>query len=228
MIVGNRSCGGAEHSGRVLVQPVLPQCSMAGPGRKLSHRTWQRHAAVPKRPNIQSHAFREWFTSFVQPTNPTNSAPAAKITPKRDFLEARSAAAALAMGTYAGTNTGMVCAGMAPWTACRVCMPCVACMHRQVALYQLFDNQEYKFDVPAYQRPYSWGTKQVYEMLQVKHGALTCAVWGHGDAAGILIVLLCVHEGQCTGVCTQHAVSSCTEVNMAWFVAFAPVCLACT
>ena len=36
----------------------------------------------------------------------------------------------------------------------------------QVSIYQLLDSDEMKFDVPVYQRPYSWQTKQVYEMLQ--------------------------------------------------------------
>ena len=30
-----------------------------------------------------------------------------------------------------------------------------------MSLYQLFDSEEFKFDVPVYQRPYSWRTKQV-------------------------------------------------------------------
>lgn len=40
--------------------------------------------------------------------------------------------------------------------------------HRQVSLYNLFSGREYQFDVPHYQRPYSWRTKQVFEMLQVR------------------------------------------------------------
>jgi uncharacterized protein with ParB-like and HNH nuclease domain len=35
----------------------------------------------------------------------------------------------------------------------------------QVSIYQLLDSDEMKFDVPVYQRPYSWGTKQVFEMI---------------------------------------------------------------
>ncbi|GIL83097.1 hypothetical protein Vretimale_11387 [Volvox reticuliferus] len=37
---------------------------------------------------------------------------------------------------------------------------------RQVSLFQLFDSSEYKFDIPTYQRPYAWRTKQIYELLQ--------------------------------------------------------------
>ncbi|KAG2436156.1 hypothetical protein HYH02_011660 [Chlamydomonas schloesseri] len=37
---------------------------------------------------------------------------------------------------------------------------------RQVSLFQLFDSSEFVFDVPAYQRPYAWRTKQIYELLQ--------------------------------------------------------------
>ncbi|KAG1668863.1 hypothetical protein FOA52_004958 [Chlamydomonas sp. UWO 241] len=37
---------------------------------------------------------------------------------------------------------------------------------RQMSIYQLLDSDEMKFDIPVYQRPYSWHTKQVYEMLQ--------------------------------------------------------------
>ncbi|KXZ54535.1 hypothetical protein GPECTOR_4g600 [Gonium pectorale] len=37
---------------------------------------------------------------------------------------------------------------------------------RQVSLYQLFDSSDFKFDIPPYQRPYAWRTKQVYELLQ--------------------------------------------------------------
>ncbi|GLC33427.1 hypothetical protein PLESTM_000070100 [Pleodorina starrii] len=37
---------------------------------------------------------------------------------------------------------------------------------RQVSLSQLFDSSDYKFDVPTYQRPYAWRTKQIYELLQ--------------------------------------------------------------
>lgn len=41
---------------------------------------------------------------------------------------------------------------------------------RQVSLFHLFDGQEYLFDVPHYQRPYSWQTKHVFEMLHVGAG----------------------------------------------------------
>lgn len=37
---------------------------------------------------------------------------------------------------------------------------------RQVSIFSLFDGEEFKFDVPVYQRPYAWGTKQCYELLQ--------------------------------------------------------------
>ncbi|EFJ52238.1 hypothetical protein VOLCADRAFT_103240 [Volvox carteri f. nagariensis] len=37
---------------------------------------------------------------------------------------------------------------------------------RQVSLFQLFDSSDYKFDIPTYQRPYAWRTKQIYELLQ--------------------------------------------------------------
>ncbi|MEW5317537.1 MAG: hypothetical protein WDW38_008825 [Sanguina aurantia] len=50
---------------------------------------------------------------------------AAKIAPRRDFLEAK-----------------------------------------QVSVYQLFDNDDFKFDIPLYQRPYSWRTKHVWELMQ--------------------------------------------------------------
>lgn len=32
---------------------------------------------------------------------------------------------------------------------------------RQVSLFQLFDGNDFMFDIPAYQRPYSWRNKQV-------------------------------------------------------------------
>lgn len=32
---------------------------------------------------------------------------------------------------------------------------------RQVSLFQLFDGNDFTFDIPAYQRPYSWRNKQV-------------------------------------------------------------------
>lgn len=37
---------------------------------------------------------------------------------------------------------------------------------RQVSLYNLFDGREFAFDLPCYQRPYSWQTRHVYELLQ--------------------------------------------------------------
>jgi hypothetical protein len=46
----------------------------------------------------------------------------------------------------------------------------------QVSLYQLVDGQEYKFDIPSYQRPYSWRHKQVLEMLQVTMQTCFCHV----------------------------------------------------
>eukprot|EP00198_Chlamydomonas_reinhardtii_P001898 XP_001691234.1 predicted protein [Chlamydomonas reinhardtii] len=36
----------------------------------------------------------------------------------------------------------------------------------RVSLFQLFDSSEFVFDVPPYQRPYAWRTKQIYELLQ--------------------------------------------------------------
>jgi hypothetical protein len=32
---------------------------------------------------------------------------------------------------------------------------------RQVSLFELFDGENFKFDIPEYQRPYSWRVKQV-------------------------------------------------------------------
>lgn len=37
-----------------------------------------------------------------------------------------------------------------------------------MSLFQLFDSSEFVFDVPPYQRPYAWRTKQIYELLQVR------------------------------------------------------------
>ncbi|PNH11515.1 hypothetical protein TSOC_001609 [Tetrabaena socialis] len=37
---------------------------------------------------------------------------------------------------------------------------------RQVSLYQLFDSSDFKFDIPTYQRPYAWRSKQIFELLQ--------------------------------------------------------------
>ncbi|KAL6758897.1 hypothetical protein V8C86DRAFT_2584233 [Haematococcus lacustris] len=37
---------------------------------------------------------------------------------------------------------------------------------RQISLYQMFDAQENQFDIPSFQRPYSWRHKQVMELLQ--------------------------------------------------------------
>ncbi|GAX73020.1 hypothetical protein CEUSTIGMA_g472.t1 [Chlamydomonas eustigma] len=37
---------------------------------------------------------------------------------------------------------------------------------RQMSIYQLLDSEDMKFDIPVYQRPYSWQTKQMFEMLQ--------------------------------------------------------------
>jgi hypothetical protein len=47
----------------------------------------------------------------------------------------------------------------------------LAIARRQVSLYQLFDGQEFRFDIPAYQRPYSWTVKQVAELLEVRSAA---------------------------------------------------------
>lgn len=43
----------------------------------------------------------------------------------------------------------------------------------QVSLFQLFDGSNFKFDIPPYQRSYSWRTKQVYELLRDLHTAYT-------------------------------------------------------
>jgi hypothetical protein len=54
------------------------------------------------------------------------------------------------------------------------CMPYSTTM--QVSLFQLFDSSDYKFDIPTYQRPYAWRTKQIYELLQVGSWHSHCAL----------------------------------------------------
>lgn len=49
----------------------------------------------------------------------------------------------------------------------------MVCVCVQVSIYQLLDSDEMKFDIPVYQRPYSWQSKQVYEMLTDFYRAYT-------------------------------------------------------
>lgn len=49
---------------------------------------------------------------------------------------------------------------------------------RQVSLFELFDGDYFKFDIPEYQRPYSWRVKQVGPRLwtpRIYSGPTVCA-----------------------------------------------------
>lgn len=62
----------------------------------------------------------------------------------------------------------------------------------QVSLLQLFDSSDYKFDIPTYQRPYAWRTKQIYELIQV--GVLESRALGSKESRSpsILQILLSI------------------------------------
>jgi len=49
---------------------------------------------------------------------------------------------------------------------------------RQVSLFQLFDGNEYIFDIPSYQRPYAWRQKQVREAVPPAAAAAIAAACG--------------------------------------------------
>jgi len=66
-------------------------------------------------------------------------------------------------------------------------------------VYQLLDSDEFKFDIPVYQRPYSWRTKQVYELtedfLKAYHakqeyflGAIVTTRSAHGTAVPYQVI----------------------------------------
>jgi hypothetical protein len=130
----------------------------------------------PASASSSSSPIASWFIKTAGSLITTSSgSSAAGSVPKRDFLEARQ------VPQSASQLQPLVAAGWPPAAACRRTTTTAATTTTtaaaaaqlsqpakcpQVALFTLFDGTSYAFDIPPYQRSYSWRSKQVYELLR--------------------------------------------------------------
>ncbi|GLI60007.1 hypothetical protein VaNZ11_002069 [Volvox africanus] len=119
-------------------------CTNRPAGRSVCHGL--RPSRPVRQPRLGVFAFKDWFTGLVQ----QQKEPQSQSQP----------------ATQTATQEQPNSTQFSPQSQPKSVPKRDFLEARQVSLFQLFDSSEYKFDIPTYQRPYAWRTKQIYELLQ--------------------------------------------------------------